>query len=177
MTKIKNYFDGNKIDLNKEKITSYVCGPTVYSDVHVGNVRSILIMDIFAKALRYKGKELDLVHNITDIDDKIIAKANELNKTEKEISEKYTKEYLKILELLNIDSIKYSPKVTENVESMIKVISLMIEKGYAYEVNGSVYFRVNKIDDYGKIHKVSQDELKAEQESNSDKESNQDFAL
>jgi cysteinyl-tRNA synthetase len=177
MVKIKEYSTGNKVEINKDKITSYVCGPTVYNDVHVGNIRPILVMDIFAKALKASGKELDLVHNITDIDDKIINKANELGISENEVSEKYTKLYLDLLDQLNIDSIKYMPKVTENIEDIINVIQSLIDNGFAYEVNGSVYFRVDRVEDYGEQHKVSTDELQSEQEAIDNKENAQDFAL
>ena len=177
MTRIKQYSTNNKIELNKEKVSAYVCGPTVYGSVHIGNIRPILTIDIFAKALKATGKELDLVHNITDIDDKIITKAKELNISEDEVSKQYTKEYLDLLNQLNIDSIKYMPKVTENLEEMIELIQTLIDNGYAYESNGSVYFRVNKVDDYGVQHKVSVDELESEKEEDTEKENPADFAL
>ena len=177
MTRIKQYSTNNKIELDKAKINAYVCGPTVYGSVHIGNIRPILTIDIFAKALKASGKELDLVHNITDIDDKIINKAQELNISEEEVSKKYMNEYLELLKELNINSIKYLPKVTENLEEMINLIQNLIDNGFAYESNGSVYFRVNKIDDYGVQHKVSIDELESEQEENSEKENPADFAL
>ena len=177
MTRIKQYSTNEKIELNKDKISAYVCGPTVYGSVHIGNIRPILTMDIFAKALKTSGKELDLVHNITDIDDKIINKAKELNISEEDVSQQYTKEYLELLNKLNIDSIKYMPKVTENLDEMINLIQSLINNGYAYESNGSVYFRVNKVEDYGVQHKVSTDELESEQEDASEKENAADFAL
>ena len=177
MTRIKQYSTNNKIEINKDKVNAYVCGPTVYGSVHIGNIRPILTIDIFAKALKAVGQELDLVHNITDIDDKIINKAQELNISEDEVSTKYTKEYLDLLNQLNIDSIKYMPKVTENLEEMINLIQSLIDNGYAYESNGSVYFRVNKVDDYGVQHKVSVDELESEKEEDSEKENAADFAL
>ena len=176
MAKIRNYSDNQHIEL-EGNVTSYVCGPTVYGSVHIGNIRPILTMDIFANALKASGMDMNLVHNITDIDDKIIQKSIDANMTEKEVSEKYTAEYLDILKELNINNITQTPKVTDYISQMHDVISQLIEKGFAYEVNGSVYFRVGKIDTYGLQHKVTNNEHDHDEAPNADKENHIDFAL
>lgn len=118
--KIKNYSDDKKHNLNKENVNMYVCGPTVYNSVHIGNVRSILVMDVFSSALKANGTNVNLMHNITDIDDKIIAKAKEESVSEKEITEKYTSEYMELLKNINVTNITSTPKVTENIDGMVK---------------------------------------------------------
>lgn len=127
-----------------DKLNIYVCGPTVYNDAHIGNIRPILVTDLLTKV-----ENTFIVHNITDIDDKIIAKAHEAGKSEKEISELYEKNYLDLLKELRITLPNEMPRVTDNIEGMIDFIAALIEKGFAYENAGSVYFSVNKLEKYG----------------------------
>lgn len=174
MAKIKNYSTEKYIELNKN-VKAYICGPTVYDSIHIGNLRPILIFDIFAKSLKVKNIDTIVVHNITDIDDKIIEKSIEENISEEEIFKKYTNEYFDVLKKMNIGSITNFPKVTENIELMINVIKELIKKDYAYEKNGSVYFRVKKINNYGKDHKVLNSEFLSSK--NEDKENHHDFSL
>lgn len=129
----------------------YLCGPTVYNTPHIGNMRPILTFDIAIRSFRYLGEEINFIHNITDIDDKIIKKSIEENKTEKEIADRYTMEYMELLINYNIEEPTYMPKVTENIGKIIEFIKVLVEKDIAYELNGSVYFSINKDDEYGKI--------------------------
>lgn len=165
-TKQKNEF---------KDINLYVCGPTVYDEPHIGNMRPIIVFDILNRVASLNGN-VNFVHNITDVDDKIINKAIEEGTTEKEISERYTKEYLNLLEELNIRTPNHMPKVTEHIDGIIKFISDLIEKGNAYESNGSVYFNVKSFEQYGKIDNINLDDL-LDNEQNEDKVNKQDFAL
>lgn len=163
-TKEEKTFNGNLLNV-------YVCGPTVYGHAHIGNIRPVLIFDILNRS-----SNLNYVHNITDIDDKIIKKANELGISEKEVAEKYEKEYLNLLDSLNIIRPTHIPRVTDNIEGMVKFVSKLIEKEYAYESNGSVYFSVNKWKNYGYIANINIDTLLDEEKSD-DKKDQKDFAI
>lgn len=175
--KIRNYSNDKKVKLNKDMINTYVCGPTVYDSVHVGNIRSILIMDLFASAAKASGKNMNLMHNITDIDDKIIVRAEEMRVTEFELTEKYTEEYFDILKQLNISNITSTPKVTDNVERMVEWVQEMIDVDMAYEVSGSVYFKVTELPSYGEYHKISKSELLHDEDGHVHKKHTSDFAL
>ncbi len=153
----------------------YVCGPTVYNKPHIGNLRPILIFDIFSRALKALGDEVALMHNITDIDDKIIDKAISENVSEKEISERYTKVYEKLLKDLNITTITDKPKVTENIDGIIDFIKIIMQKGFAYESDGNVYFDVTKSDKYGSVSNRTLEEMRFE--LNDSKKHPGDFAL
>ncbi len=172
--KLTDFYSKQKIDIDGD-INMYVCGPTVYSDPHVGNMRPIIIYDILNRVASIKGN-VNFVHNITDVDDKIIARAEELNISEKELSEKYEREYLELLKDLNIKMPTHMPKVTDNIEGMVEFISKLIDKGYAYESNGSVYFSVNDFDDYASLLGGDLDDLN-NNEDTEDKKDPKDFAL
>ncbi len=172
--RLTDFFTKQTKELNND-INMYVCGPTVYSDPHIGNMRPIIVFDILNRVASLKGN-VKFVHNITDVDDKIINKAIELGISEQEVSEKYTNEYLKLLEQLNIKMPDHMPKVTDNIEGIVEFIARLIEKGYAYESNGSVYFSVHKYDNYAKLLNMDINDL-VDNEENTDKENSNDFAL
>ncbi len=152
----------------------YVCGPTVYAEPHIGNMRPIIIYDILNKLASLKG-EVNFVHNITDVDDKIIDKAIELGVSEKEISEKYYNEYLSLLNELNVKLPNEMPKVSDHIEGMISFINNLIEKGHAYVSNESVYFSTNDYPNYAKLLGTDIEEFN--HEVNEEKKDPKDFAL
>ncbi|MBN4083397.1 class I tRNA ligase family protein [Mycoplasma sp. CSL10137] len=155
----------------------YVCGPTVYNDVHIGNIRPILTYDLILKAARNLGIEFSFIHNITDIDDKIINRAIEENTTEDEISTKYSKHYLEILKSLNVNTITHLEYVTKNLDTIYDLIQKMIDKGSAYKIGSNVWFDVNKnIENYGKVSNQQIDKMKFE-DSDHQKRFPADFAL
>ncbi len=143
------------------KVRMYVCGPTVYNYIHIGNARPMIIFDTVRRYFEYKGYEVNYVSNFTDVDDKIIKKANEEGVTASEISERYIKECLKDMKDLNIKPATKHPKATEEIDGMIEMIRTLIDKGYAYEKNGTVYFRTRMFDEYGKLSKKNIDDLEA----------------
>lgn len=154
----------------------YVCGPTVYSDVHIGNLRAIIAFDFILKSRQFLLKPYNFVHNITDIDDKIINRSIEENKTEKEISEKYTKGYLALLKKLNISTISKIEKVTDNVPLLIEFIQMMIDKGHAYVVQDGVLFNTKSIENYGMVSNLKT-EFGISEEVNPNKINKEDFYL
>ena len=129
----------------------YVCGPTVYNFFHIGNARPFVVFDTLRKYLEYRGYKVKFVQNFTDVDDKIINKAREEGVTAPEISEKYIKEYYKDAAALNVRKADVHPKVSEHIPEIIDFVSTLVDKGYAYEVNGDVYFSTRKFDGYGKL--------------------------
>lgn len=137
--------------LEDKRVRMYTCGPTVYNFIHVGNARMAVFFDAVRRYLEYKGYEVTFVQNITDIDDRIINTSKELGVPEIEISTRYTNEYNQDLKSLNVKEPTVQPKVTEHIPQIILFIERLIDKGYAYSVNGDVYFRVEKFDDYGKL--------------------------
>ena len=147
--------------INPGKIGIYTCGVTVYDLCHIGHARSIIAFDVIFRYLEYKGYNVVFVRNFTDIDDKIINKANQLGVPFNEISEKYIKEYYIDIGKLNIKKPTYEPKATEHINDMIEFVKVLIDKGYAYEVDGDVYFEVQKFKDYGKLSKKNIDDLMA----------------
>jgi len=172
--KVKDFYT-KEIHKLGQKIDLYVCGPTVYDSPHIGNIRPVIIFDIFNRVARRKSI-VNYVHNITDIDDKIINKAQELGLTEKEISTKYELEYLELLDLLDILKPDAMPKVTQNIQEIIHFIKELIEDGFAYESNHSVYFSVDKWEKYGSKGNLSLDQLE-DKEDNKDKRNVKDFSL
>ncbi|HCL03275.1 MAG TPA: cysteine--tRNA ligase [Lachnoclostridium phytofermentans] len=157
LTKSKEEF----IPLQAGKVSMYVCGPTVYNYIHIGNARPVVVFDTVRRYLEYKGFDVNFVSNFTDVDDKIIKKANEEGVTAHEISERYIKEYLKDTDALNVLPVTTRPKATEEIDGMIDMIEELIEKGHAYEKSGSVYFKTRSFKQYGKLSKKNIDDLEA----------------
>ncbi|MCK5945919.1 MAG: class I tRNA ligase family protein, partial [Mycoplasmataceae bacterium] len=153
----------------------YVCGPTVYSKAHIGNLRPIITFDIFIRSLEALGNKVNLIHNITDIDDKIITAAAKEKTTEVEISSKYKKYYLDILERSNVNIPENMPGVVENMESIVEYIAKLVELGNAYEANGSVYFDITSVEGYGKLS--NRDINKNIDKENKEKKHQADFAI
>lgn len=168
------------IPITEEEIKMYVCGPTVYNYIHVGNARPLVVFDTLRRYFKYKGNKVNYVVNFTDIDDKLIKKANEEKTTVKKIAEKYIEEYLKDSKALNVDEEDTKhPKATENIGDIIKYIKKLIEKGYAYESNGDVYFDVQKSEHYGNLSKKKLEDLVAgaRVDVNEIKKNPMDFAM
>lgn len=165
--------------INEGKVGIYVCGPTVYNYIHIGNARPICVFDVLRRFLKYIGYEVKFVQNFTDVDDKIIKRANEECVQAIDISEKYIKEFLTDLRGLNAMEADISPKVTESMDIIIDLIKTLVDKGYAYQAGGDVYFRTRKFKSYGKLIKQSIDDLMsgARIDVNDIKEDPLDFAL
>lgn len=162
--KIYNTLTGQKeefVPVHPGKVGMYVCGPTVYNYIHIGNARPMIIFDTVRRYFEYKGYEVNYVSNFTDVDDKIIKKANEEGVTATEIAERYIKECKQDMEALNIKPATHQPRATEEIGGMIKMIQTLIEKGHAYEVDGTVYFKTRSFKDYGKLSKKNIDDLEA----------------
>ena len=147
------------IEENKVKI--YSCGPTVYNYFHIGNARPFIIFDTLRRYLEYRGYEVSFVQNFTDIDDKMIKRANEENITVKELADRFIEEYFKDAKGLGIKEATHHPKATENIDAIINLISTLIEKGFAYESEGDVYFDVMKFKNYGKLSHQPLENLEA----------------
>ena len=164
--------------IHEGEITCYVCGPTVYNYVHVGNLRPVVVFDVLRRLFLYLGYKVTFISNFTDIDDKIITQAHVENLSEKEIAEKYIKAFEEAR--VGIHSLKptYQPRVTQTMNQIIDFVKELVDKGYAYVVDGDVYFRVTKIKDYGCLSNMKIDDLLvgARIEENSKKESPLDFA-
>ena len=157
MTRQKEEF----VPVHPGKVGMYVCGPTVYNYIHIGNARPMIIFDTVRRYFEYKGYEVNYVSNFTDVDDKIIKKANEEGVTATEIAERYIKECKQDMEALNIKPATHQPRATEEIGGMIKMIQTLIGKGHAYEVDGTVYFKTRSFKDYGKLSKKNIDDLEA----------------
>ncbi len=149
------------ISINKDEVKIYVCGPTVYNFFHLGNARPFVVFDTLRRYLKYLGYNVNYVQNFTDVDDKIINRAKEEGITAPEVAEKYIKEYFKDTKALNIIPADTHPQVSDNIPQIIDFISTLIEKGYAYEVDGDVYYSTRKFADYGKLSKQNIEELEA----------------
>ena len=173
----------NKIEtfepIKEGEVSMYVCGPTVYNYPHIGNMRPVVVFDVLRKFFTYVGYKVTYVSNFTDVDDKIIKEAKKENKTEKELTEFYIKEFKKATKEIGSDIPSITPKVTEYIEKIISYVDNLVKIGAAYEIDGDVYFRVNKIKDYGSLSGINIDDLivGARIEENSQKESPLDFAL
>ena len=173
----------NKIEefktIEENKVKMYVCGPTVYNYIHLGNARPIVVFDTLARYFEHKGMEVEFVQNFTDVDDKIINKSMEEGTSASEVSEKYIKYFFEDISKLNIlESVK-RPKVTENMAEIIEIIQKLINNGFAYEKDGDVYFEVKKYKDYGKLsnQKIEELELGARIDVSEIKKNPVDFAL
>ena len=147
--------------IEEGKVKIYACGPTVYNFIHIGNARPLCVFDVLRRFLEYIGYDVRFVQNFTDIDDKIIKRANEENLTYKEVSEKYIEEFWKDVKGMNIREATVHPKATENIDEIIHIVSDLIDKGFAYEVNGDVYFSPKKFDEYGKLSHQPLEDLEA----------------
>ena len=149
------------VPITPGEIKMYACGPTVYNYIHIGNARPLCIFDIMRRYLEYRGYKVKFVQNFTDIDDKIIRRANEEHVDFSEISERYIKEFWTDADGLNVRHATINPKATENIDAIIQIISTLIEKGYAYEAQGDVYFSTEKFKDYGKLSHQPLEDLEA----------------
>ena len=149
------------VPITPGEIKMYACGPTVYNYIHIGNARPLCIFDILRRYLEYRGYKVKFVQNFTDIDDKIIRRANEEHVDFSEISERYIKEFWTDADGLNVRHATINPKATENIDAIIQIISTLIEKGYAYEAQGDVYFSTEKFKDYGKLSHQPLEDLEA----------------
>ena len=167
------------VPINKDEIKIYVCGPTVYNYFHIGNARPFVVFDTLRRYLEYRGNQVKFVQNFTDVDDKIINKAAEEGVSSSEISELYIKEYFQDAEALHVKKATVHPKVTENMKEIIDFVQSLIDKGYAYESDGDVYYQTRKFNGYGKLsgQKIEDLELGARVEVGEKKKDPLDFAL
>ncbi len=156
--KLMNSSTKQLVDLNKKEINIYNCGPTVYNHIHIGNARPLVVFDVLYRFLLSQGVKVNYVLNITDIDDKIIKKALETNKPELEVSEYYFQEYSKIKSRLNTLEM-INPKVSDNIDGIISFIGDLIDKDYAYNVNGDIYFDTSKVKEYGCVSNNNTEDL------------------
>ncbi|WP_368254659.1 cysteine--tRNA ligase [Clostridium paraputrificum] len=147
------------VPITPGEVKMYVCGPTVYNFFHIGNGRTFIVFDTIRRYLEYRGYKVKFVQNFTDIDDKMINKANEEGTTVKNIGDKYISEYYTDADALNIERATVNPRATEFIDDIIDFVSKLIEKGYAYEVDGDVYFRTKKFEAYGKLSGQSLEDL------------------
>lgn len=162
-----------------EPVRIYACGPTVYNFIHIGNARPLIVFDVLRRYLEYRGKKVLFVQNFTDVDDKMINRANQENTTVAALAERFIKEYRTDAHGLNVRDADIQPRATENIAEILSIISALVEKGYAYATNGDVYFRARKFDGYGKLSHQPIDELEsgARIDINENKEDPLDFAL
>ncbi len=170
------------VPVDEGKVKMYVCGPTVYNFIHIGNARPMIVFDTVRRYFEYKGYDVNYVSNFTDVDDKIIKRAIEEGVTSDEISKRYIAECKKDMEGMNIKPATKHPLATEEIGGMVEMISTLIEKGYAYEKNGTVYFRTRRFEDYGKLSHKNLDDLRSGERSllvtgEDEKEDPLDFVL
>ena len=165
--------------LKENEISMYVCGPTVYNDAHIGNARPIIVFDTLKKTLEELGYKVHFVSNYTDVDDKIIRKAKELQVSEKEVSEHFIQAYQEVRMRLNADMPDACPKVTETMDDIIAFIELLVQNGSAYAVDGDVFFRISKVSDYGCLsnQQIADLQVGARIDENTKKENPLDFTL
>lgn len=169
--------------IEEGKVSIYICGPTVYNHAHIGNTRPMVVFDVLRRTFEYLGNDVTFVSNYTDVDDKIIKAAKAEGITEKELTDKYIKAYEDVRAGLNIEDPTYKPRVTETMPEIIDFIQALIDKGYAYEVDGDVYFRVTKVKEYGMLSGIKVEDLIAGASDRTlsvddkKKESTTDFAL
>jgi len=175
LTRTKEEF----IPLEEGKVKMYVCGPTVYNYIHIGNARPFIMFDTLRRYLQYKGYDVTFVQNFTDVDDKIIKRGHEEGISPEDVANKYIEEYFVDADGLGIKRADVHPRVTDNIQQIIDFVKDLEAKGYAYEVNGDVYFDTKKFEGYGKLSKQNQDELEAGAriEVNDQKRHPMDFVL
>ena len=170
------------VPIEEGKLKMYVCGPTVYNLIHIGNARPMIVFDTFRRYMEYKGYDVTYVSNFTDVDDKIINKAMEEGVDSSVISERYIEECKKDMAGMNVRPATFAPKATEEIDGMVEMIQTLIDKGYAYESNGTVYYRTRKFRDYGKLSKKNLDDMQSGHREikvtgEDDKEDSFDFVL
>lgn len=149
------------IPLSEKEVKMYVCGPTVYNFFHIGNARTFVVFDTIRRYLEYRGYKVRFIQNFTDIDDKMIKRAKEDNITVKELGDKFIEEYYKDADSLNIERATVNPRATEYINEIIDFVKELIDRGYAYEVDGDVYFHTKKFKDYGKLSGQNLEDLQA----------------
>jgi len=161
------------------KVSMYVCGPTVYNYIHIGNARPVIVFDAVRRYLEYRGYEVNFVSNFTDVDDKIIKAANELGEEVGELTERFIKAYFEDVTALGCNEADVHPRVTDHIEDIVSFVEVLIDKGFAYESQGDVYFRTTKFEGYGKLSGQSTDELivGARIQPGEKKENSLDFVL
>ncbi|HAP7496567.1 TPA: cysteine--tRNA ligase, partial [Enterococcus faecium] len=185
MIKIYNTLTRKKeefIPIQKGHVGMYVCGPTVYNYIHIGNARSTIAFDTIRRYFEYRGYKVDFVSNFTDVDDKIIRTANELGITAPEVADRFIRAFEEDTKALNVEPATLHPRVMDHMPDILAFIQVLVEKGYAYESSGDVYYRTRKFENYGKLSDQSIDELEvgASQrtgEEQQQKEDPLDFAL
>ncbi len=167
------------VPIEEEKVRMYVCGPTGYNLIHIGNARPMIVFDTVRRYMEYKGYEVNYVSNFTDVDDKIIKKAAEEGTTENVIAERYIEAYTQVRTMLNTELPDITPRVTETMDQIIAFIDELVKSGHAYESDGDVYFSVDSVPTYGEIshQKLDQLEAGARIETNDQKKNPYDFAL
>ncbi|PIW61538.1 MAG: cysteine--tRNA ligase, partial [Candidatus Omnitrophica bacterium CG12_big_fil_rev_8_21_14_0_65_50_5] len=175
LTKRKEDF----VPLQGKTVRMYSCGVTVYDDCHIGHARSLYIFDVIRRYLKFRGYDLQFVRNITDVDDKIINRANELKQDSAKVAQDNIDKYYRDLKSLSIDTADIEPRATDNIDGMIVMIQALIAKGLAYASNGSVYYSVKKFNGYGKLSGQSVDYMMeaVRIEPDDDKKDPLDFAL
>ena len=149
------------VPIEENTLRIYACGPTVYNYIHIGNARPLCVFDVLRRYLEWRGYKVNFVQNFTDIDDKLIKKANEENITVKEVAERYIEEFWTDSKGLGVKEATVHPKATENIDAIQEIITSLIDKGFAYESKGDVYFRAKKFDEYGKLSHQPLDDLEA----------------
>ena len=149
------------VPIEPGKVSMYVCGPTVYNLIHIGNARPMIVFDTARRYMEHKGYEVNYVSNFTDVDDKIINRANEEGVSTEEISERYIQECKKDMQGMNVREATTHPKATCEIDGMIEMIQTLIDRDFAYEVNGTVYFRTRKDPNYGKLSHKNLDDLRS----------------
>ena len=151
--KLFNDLTGKKEELGQKDnyVRMYACGPTVYNYFHVGNARCFVTFDLLRRYLEYRGNKVDFVQNFTDIDDKMIRRANEENTTVKAVADRYIEEYFVDAKGLGVNPATFHPRATENMDAIISIIETLIEKGHAYESQGDVYYAARSFKSYGKL--------------------------
>lgn len=182
MLQVYNTMERKKVpfkSVREGRVSMYVCGPTTYNYIHIGNARPMVAFDAIRKYLTYKGYQVDYVQNFTDIDDKIIAKAKEEGVDPLVLAGKYIEEYKKDAHALGVDDATIHPKVSEHMDDILDMVKTLVDKGYAYEINGNVYFDVRSFEGYGKLSQRNIDDLRsgARVQVDTEKKDPLDFSL
>lgn len=158
------------VPLEEDKVKMYVCGPTVYNYIHIGNARSAVAFDGIRRYLEYRGYKVDYISNFTDVDDKIIKAANEAGISTKELSDRFIDAFMKDTEQLMIKPATKNPRVIDYIDAIIRFVKVLVDKGFAYESQGDVYFRVSKAKNYAKLANKTIEELEIGASGRLDKE-------